>query len=65
VVLNTLIHAVRHEFSYREFATVVDAHYAQLTVALRLCNGLRTPDGVRILSHAAKDLNPDVARGHR
>jgi hypothetical protein len=58
VALNTLIRA---EFCRREFATVVGAQHTQLAAALRLCSGLRTPDGVRSLSLAAKDHNPHVA----
>jgi hypothetical protein len=59
--LNTLISAVRHEFSHHELATVVGVQHAQLTAALRLCSGLRAPDGVRSLSLATKDHNPHVA----
>jgi hypothetical protein len=61
VALNTLIRAVRHEFSRREFTAVVGAQHAQLAAALRLCSGLRAPDGVRSLSLAAKDHSPHVA----
>jgi hypothetical protein len=61
VALNTLIRAVRREFSHREFAAVVGAQHAQLVAALRLRSGLRVPDGVRSLSLAAKDHNPQVA----
>jgi hypothetical protein len=46
VALNTLIHAVRREFSRREFAAVVGAQHVQLAAAL--------------LSLAAKDHNPHV-----
>jgi hypothetical protein len=48
VALNTLIRAVRREFSRREFAAVVGAQHAQLVAALRL-------------PLAAKDHNPHVA----
>jgi hypothetical protein len=48
VALNTLIRAVQHEFSRREFAAI-------------LRSGLRAPDGVRSLSLTAKDHNPHVA----
>jgi hypothetical protein len=61
VALNTLIRAVRCEFSRREFAVIVGAQHTQLTAALRLRSGLRAPDGVRSLSLAAKDYNPHVA----
>jgi hypothetical protein len=61
VALNTLIHAVRREFSRREFAIIVGAQHTQLAAALRLRSGLRAPDGVRGLSLAAKDHNPHVA----
>jgi hypothetical protein len=47
VTLNTLIHAVRREFSHREFTTVVGVQHAS--------------DGVRSLSLAAKYPNPHVA----
>jgi hypothetical protein len=60
-VVNTVIHAVRHEFSRREFATVVGAQHAQLTTTLCLRSGLRAPDGVYNLSLAVKDHNPHVA----
>jgi hypothetical protein len=60
-VLNTLIRAVRREFSRREFATVVGAQHAQLAAALRLCSGLCAPDGIHSLSLAAKYHNPHVA----
>jgi hypothetical protein len=50
VALNTLIHAVRREFSRREFAAIVGAQHAQLGAALRL----------RSLSLAAKDHNSHV-----
>jgi hypothetical protein len=33
----------------------------QLAAALRLCSGLRAPDGVRNLSLTAKDHNPHIA----
>jgi hypothetical protein len=56
VTVNTLIHVVR-----REFAAVVIVQHAQLAATLRLCSGLRAPDGVRSLSLAAKDHNPHVA----
>jgi hypothetical protein len=61
VALNTLIRAVRREFSCREFAAVVGAHHAQFAAALRLRSGLCAPDGVRSLSLAAKDHSPHVA----
>jgi hypothetical protein len=61
VTLNTLIHAVRREFSRREFTAVVGAQHVQLAAALCLRSGLRAPDGVRSLSLAAKDHNPHVA----
>jgi hypothetical protein len=61
MALNTLIHAVRREFSRREFAAVVGAQHAQLTAALCLRSGLRAPDDVRSLSLAAKDHNSHVA----
>jgi hypothetical protein len=61
VALNTLIRAVQHEFSRREFAAVVGAQHAQLAAALRLRSGLCAPDGVRSLSLAAKDHNPHIA----
>jgi hypothetical protein len=61
VALNTLIRAVRREFSRCEFATIVGAQHAQLAAALCLRSGLCTPDGVRSLSLAAKDHNPHVA----
>jgi hypothetical protein len=61
VALNTLICAVRREFSRREFAAVVGAQHAQLAATLSLRSGLRVPDGVRSLSLAAKDHNPHVA----
>jgi hypothetical protein len=51
VALNTLIHAVRREFSHREFAAVVGAQHVQLAAALRL----------RSLPLAAKDHNLHVA----
>jgi hypothetical protein len=60
-VLNTLIHAVRREFSHCEFVAVVGAQHAQLAAALHLRSGLRASDGVRSLSLAAKDHNPHVA----
>jgi hypothetical protein len=50
VTLNTLIRAVRREFSRREFAAIVGAQHAQLAAALCLHSGLRAPDGVRSLS---------------
>jgi hypothetical protein len=61
VTLNTLIHAVRREFSRHEFAAVVGAQHAQLAAALRLRSGLCAPDGICSLSLAAKDHNPHVA----
>jgi hypothetical protein len=61
VALNTLIRAVRCEFSRREFAAIVGAQHAQLAATLRLRSGLRAPDGVHNLSLAAKDHNPHVA----
>jgi hypothetical protein len=60
VVLNTLIRAVRREFSRREFTTIVGALHAQLAAALCLRSGLRAPDGVHSLSFAAKHHNPHV-----
>jgi hypothetical protein len=62
VALNTLICAVQHEFSRREFIAIVCAQHAQLAAALCLRSGLRVRDGVRRLSLATKDLNPQVAR---
>jgi hypothetical protein len=61
VTLNTLIRAVRRKFSRREFTVFVGAQHAQLAAALCLRSDLRTPDGVRSLSLAAKDHNPHVA----
>jgi hypothetical protein len=61
VTLNTLICAVRREFSRREFAAIVGAQHVQLAAALCLRSGLRAPDGIRNLSLAAKDHNPHVA----
>jgi hypothetical protein len=61
VTLNTLIHAVRREFSRREFAVVVGVQHAQLAATLCLRSGLHAPDGVRSLSLATKDHNPHVA----
>jgi uncharacterized metal-binding protein YceD (DUF177 family) len=61
VALNTLIRAVRREFSHREFAVVVGAQHAQLAAALHLRSSLRMSDGVRNLSLAVKDHNPHVA----
>jgi uncharacterized metal-binding protein YceD (DUF177 family) len=61
VALNTLIRAVRREFSHREFAAVVGAQHAQLAAALHLRSSLRMSDGVRNLSLAVKDHNPHVA----
>jgi hypothetical protein len=61
VALNTLICAVRREFSHHEFAAVVGAQHAQLAVALHLCSGLHALDSVCSLSLAAKDHNPHVA----
>jgi hypothetical protein len=61
VALNTLIRAVRREFSRHEFAAVVGAQHAQLAAALRLRSGLRAFDGIRSLSLAAKNHNPHVA----
>jgi hypothetical protein len=61
MTLNTLIRAIRREFSRREFAAVVGAQHAQLAAALRFRNGLRAPDGVRSISLAVKDHNPHVA----
>ena len=52
VALNALINTVLREFSRHEFAAVVGA---QLAAALRLRSSMRTPDGVRSLSLAAKD----------
>jgi hypothetical protein len=60
MALNTLIRAVRREFSHREFTTVVGAQHAQLAAALCLRSGLHAPDGVRSPSLAAKDHNPHV-----
>jgi hypothetical protein len=60
--LNSLIHAVRHEFSHRKFVAVVGAQHAQLAAALHLRSDLHAPDGVRSLSLAAKDHNPHIAR---
>jgi hypothetical protein len=51
VALNTLIRAVRREFSRREFTTIIGAQHAQLAAALRL----------RSLSLAVKYHNPHVA----
>jgi hypothetical protein len=62
VALNTLIRAVRREFSRREFTAVVDAQHVQLAAALRLGSDLRAPDGIRSLSLAAKYHNPHVAK---
>jgi hypothetical protein len=61
VTFNTLIHAVRREFSHREFTAIVGVQHTQLVAALYLSNGLHTPDGVRSLSLAAKDHNSYVA----
>jgi hypothetical protein len=61
VVLNTLIRAVRREFSRREFTAIVDAQHTQVAASLCLISGLRAPDGVRSLSLTAKDHNPHVA----
>jgi hypothetical protein len=61
VALNTLIHAVRREFSCCEFTAVVSAQHAQLAAALHLRSGLCVPDGVRNLSLATKYHNPHVA----
>jgi hypothetical protein len=61
VALNTLIHAVRCEFSRHEFVVIVSAQHAQLAATLRLRSGLRAPDGIQNLSLAAKDHNPHVA----
>jgi hypothetical protein len=61
VALNTLIRAVRREFSRREFTTIVGAQHAQLTAALCLYSALCALDGVCSLSLAAKDHNPHVA----
>jgi hypothetical protein len=61
VTLNTLIREVRRKFSHREFAAIDGAQHAQLKAALCLRSGLRTPDGVRNLSLAAKDHNSHVA----
>jgi hypothetical protein len=60
VVLNTLIRAVRREFSRREFTAIVDAQHMQVAAALCLSSGLRVPDGIRSLSLAAKDHNPHI-----
>jgi hypothetical protein len=56
VALNTLIRAIRREFS-RRCRCAARAAWA----ALRLRSGLRAPDGVCSLSLAAKDHNPHVA----
>jgi hypothetical protein len=61
VALNTLIRAIRCEFSRCKFTAVVGAQHAQLAAALRLCSGLRAPDGVRSLSLTTKDHNPHIA----
>jgi hypothetical protein len=60
VALNTLIRALQCEFSCREFAAVAGAQHAQFTAALCIRSGLRAPDGVRSLSLAAKNHNPQV-----
>jgi hypothetical protein len=53
VALNTLIRAVRHEFSHREFAAVVGAQHAHLAAAFRLRSDLR-----RLMASAASPLLP-------